>query len=211
MRVSRGRRDYKGSACPIGYRDRVRHAATGSFPELTDAPLTYQEVGATRAEWMPKGYGHVCRDVSVGSGPEVFERAAAALFDWRMHEGAGLAVVYSGGTPAPGIVVVLRASWGPMHLTIPCRVVYTINTADRRGFAYGTLPGHPERGEEAFTIGMTGSGDVRIRIRAFSRPASLVARAGGPLGRLIQRYATDRYISAIRRIAHGQNDPHDRT
>jgi uncharacterized protein (UPF0548 family) len=70
--------------------------------------------------------------------------------------------------------------------------VYTVEEADRRGFAYGTLPGHPESGEEAFTVVLTGTGDVRIRIRAFSRPASLVARAGRPFTRLIQQYATDR-------------------
>jgi uncharacterized protein (UPF0548 family) len=34
----------------------------------------------------------------------------------------------------------------------PCRVIYTITEPRRKGFAYGTLPGHPESGEEAFTI-----------------------------------------------------------
>ncbi|GAB1688949.1 DUF1990 family protein [Krasilnikovia sp. M28-CT-15] len=181
----------------------MRRAPTRTFPELATAPLTYPEVGATRTESMPSRYGHVFRDVSLGSGSEVFERAVAALFGWRMHQEAGLAVVYCGGKPAPGIVVVLQAGWGPLHLRIPCRVVYTVDEADRRGFAYGTLPGHPESGEEAFTVVLTGTGDVRIRIRAFSRPASLVARVGGPFTRLIQQYATDRYVTAIRRLAHG--------
>ncbi|WP_433296234.1 DUF1990 family protein [Actinoplanes sp. CA-030573] len=151
---------------------------------------------------MPAGaYGHVFRDVSLGNGRELFERAAAALFEWRMHEEAGLAVVYAGGKPAPGVVVVLRAGWGPLSLRIPCRVVYTVEEADRRGFAYGTLPGHPESGEEAFTVVMTATGDVRGRIRAFSRPASLLARAGGPFSRLVQQYATDRYVNALRHQA----------
>jgi len=179
----------------------VRDASGRAFSGLATAPLTYPEVGATRAEAMPPGYGHVSRDVRLGSGPELFERAVAALFGWRMHEEAGLAVLHAGGPAAPGIVVVLRAGWGPVRLTVPCRVVYTVDEAWRRGFAYGTLPGHPERGEEAFTIAMTATGEVRMRIRAFSRPASLVARAGGPVSRLIQRYATDRYVSALRRLA----------
>jgi len=152
---------------------------------------------------MPDGYGQVCRDAGLGCGPELFERAVAALFGWRMHEEAGLTVVHRGGEPAPGVVVVLRAGWGPVRLFIPCRVVYTVDETHRRGFAYGTLPGHPESGEEAFTIVMTGTGDVRIQIRAFSRPASLLARAGGPLSRLIQQHATDRYVSALQRLAHG--------
>jgi uncharacterized protein (UPF0548 family) len=80
-------------------------------------------------------------------------------------------------------------------------VVYTITEADRRGFAYGTLPGHPERGEEAFLVTITDGTDVHFRIRAFSRPATLPARLGGPLTRLAQQYATDRYVKAARRIA----------
>ena len=31
---------------------------------------------------------------------------------------------------------------GPVRA--PCRVVYVVDEPDRRGFAYGTLPGHPE-------------------------------------------------------------------
>ncbi|WP_217705951.1 DUF1990 domain-containing protein [Verrucosispora sp. NA02020] len=181
----------------------MRRDLTRVISELNAASLTYQEVGATQAESMPQGYGHVHRDVSLGSGREAFERATAALFGWRMHEEAGLTVVHSGGKPTAGIIAVLRAGWPLLELTIPCRVVYTVDENDRRGFAYGTLPGHPERGEEAFVIAMTETGDVRIRVRAFSRPASLVARAGGPLTRLVQQYATDRYVTALRRLAHG--------
>ncbi|GIM94772.1 DUF1990 family protein [Paractinoplanes toevensis] len=179
----------------------MRRDATTTF-----AGLTYDEVGATRAESLPAGYGHVLRDVSLGAGPELFERAVAALFDWRMHQEAGLTVLTAGGKPAPGIDVVLRAGWRWAHLTIPCRVVYTVDEPDRRGFAYGTLPGHPEQGEEAFMIVKTGTGDVRFQIRAFSRPAALLARAGGPFSRMIQQYATDCYVRAVRRLARS-SDP----
>ncbi|GLY99988.1 DUF1990 domain-containing protein [Actinoplanes sp. NBRC 103695] len=163
--------------------------------------LTYAEVGATRAGPLPAGYGHVVREAGLGNGPDVFERAAAALFDWRMHRRAGLTVVSAHGPAAPGVVVVLGAGWGPLRLTIPCRVVYTVDEPARRGFAYGTLPGHPERGEEAFTVALTENGEVRFRIRAFSRPASLVARAGGPFTRKVQEYVTDRYLRAMRHLA----------
>lgn len=175
----------------------------GAYRAWTVAPLTYDELGATRAGALPDGYDHVQRDVSVGNGPKVFERAAVALFSWRMHEEAGLSVIHSGGTAASGIVVVLRAGWGPLRLRIPCRVVYTVDEPDCRGFGYGTLPGHPERGEEAFMVTITEAGDVRIRIRAFSRPASLPARLGGPISRMVQQHVTDRYVSAIRRLARG--------
>jgi uncharacterized protein (UPF0548 family) len=31
-------------------------------------------------------------------------------------------------------------------------VIYVVDQADQFGFAYGTLPGHPEMGEVAFTV-----------------------------------------------------------
>lgn len=157
--------------------------------------LTYPEAGATRDDLLPTGYHHVHRDVRIGTGAAVFDRAADRLLSWDVHRAAGFAVT---GSPSaiPGATVTLRL----LTLRIPCQVVYTVDEPGRRGFAYGTLPGHPERGEEAFLVTVTGD-DVRFRIRAFSRPASLLARAGGPLNRLVQEYATDRYVSAIRRVS----------
>jgi uncharacterized protein (UPF0548 family) len=79
----------------------------------------------------------------------------------------------------------------------PCRVVYLINEPGKRGFAYGTLPGHPERGEEAFLIEQHHDGTVSFIITAFSRPATPLARAVGPAGRVIQRHLTARYLRAL--------------
>jgi uncharacterized protein (UPF0548 family) len=142
----------------------------------------------------------VHRDVVIGAGRTAFQRAADGLFGWHMHRTAGFAVASSGQRAMPGTVVILRAGPAVAGLTIPCRVVYVVEEADRRGFAYGTLPGHPEQGEEAFLVSIAGN-QVRFGIRAFSRPAWLLARAGGPFTRVIQQYATDRYVQAARRIS----------
>jgi uncharacterized protein (UPF0548 family) len=83
-------------------------------------------------------------------------------------------------------------------MTAPCRVVYTIEETNRRGFAYGTLPGHPESGEEAFLIEHKPNDDIWLSIRAFSRPARLLPHLGGPLTRKIRDHITDRYITALR-------------
>lgn len=174
----------------------MRRDATGRLQELADAALTYPEVGATRDDRLPGGYGHVFRDVPVGTGPEVFRRTADGLLRWDVHRAAGLKVTGTADLAVPGAVVLLQAG-----LRIPCRVVYTINEPNRQGFAYGTLPGHPEQGEEAFVVTITDGTDVHFRIRAFSRPATLPARLGGRLTRLIQQYATDRYVEAARDIA----------
>ncbi|MEV6342628.1 DUF1990 domain-containing protein [Actinoplanes sp. NPDC051851] len=161
--------------------------------------LTYPEVGGTLEAVPPHGYRHVERDVLLGAGADVFTRAAEALVTWGMHRGAGLCV--PAGTPraAAGLDVTLRA----VVLRVPCRVVYTIDEPERRGFAYGTLDGHPECGEEAFLVETGAAGAVRFRIRAFSRPATLLARTGGALTRRVQELVTDRYVHALRAAARG--------
>lgn len=163
--------------------------------------LTYAEVGATRDEPLPAGYGHVRRDVVIGHGRQAFEAAVDGLFGWQMHRRAGLGVVGSPTRAAPGATVELRAGWGPLHISLPCRVVYTVDEPDRQGFAYGSLAGHPERGEEAFLVRLSEVDEVRSGIRAFSRPASLLAKAGGPVTRAVQQYATSRYVQAMRDLA----------
>lgn len=165
---------------------------------LAAAELTYPEHGATRAETLPAGYHHVHRDVPVGTGRAAFTAAADALLSWRVHRAAGLSLSASAPTAAPGVVVAMRFGPKPVGLLAPCRVVYRVDGPDERGFGYGTLPGHPERGEEAFLVILDGDGTVRLVIRAFSRPATLLTRLGGPLARRVQAVVTDRYVAALR-------------
>lgn len=84
---------------------------------------------------------------------------------------------------------------------IPCRVVSVIDEANRQGFSYGTLPGHPECGEELFVVERRPDGTLEFVVTAFSRPASLMARAGGPVTRWAQRTMTDRYLRALDQIS----------
>jgi uncharacterized protein (UPF0548 family) len=193
-------------SCFGSYRGAVRDISAETFAGLVAAELTYPQAGATLDASLPPGYDHVFRDVVVGKGRDAFERAAKGLLGWQMHRAAGLAPASNGEIATPGAIVVLRPGFGPLRLTIPCRVIYTEEGSDRRGFAYGTLPGHPEQGEEAFLVDLTDTGDVHFRVRAFSRPASLVARVGGPLTRVVQAYATNRYVTATRRLADPNTD-----
>ncbi|MBO3742545.1 DUF1990 family protein [Actinoplanes flavus] len=160
-----------------------------------NAKVTYTQVGATREAVLPAGYKHVRRDVDIGAGGETFDRAVTALLHWRMHRAAGIGVT-AAGPATPGQPVLLR-----FGVAAPVRVIYRVDLPDRQGFAYGTLPGHPECGEEAFLVHLTGSGRVRFRITAFSRPATLLARLGGPVTGLIQVYVTNRYVSALRDLS----------
>jgi uncharacterized protein (UPF0548 family) len=162
---------------------------------LRAAALTYPETGAT-ATTRPGGYHHLRMRRRIGTGPAVFAAASAAVLAWTAQAGAGLTVA-AGATA--GTDVLLTAGAGPLRLRAPCRVIYVIDEPDRRGFAYGTLAGHPESGEESFVVELAADGTVTFAITAFSRPASTLAKLAGPVGRLVQRAVTRRYLSALAR------------
>jgi uncharacterized protein (UPF0548 family) len=161
--------------------------------------LTYPDYGAT-ASRLPEGYHHLERQVRLGTGREVFDRASAALMSWQVHRAAGLKVI-ADDDPRPGLRVVSRLALG---ITAPCRVVYVIDEPARHGFAYGTLRGHPESGEESFVVSMGKEGQVLFTVRAFTRPGTLLARVSGPVGRIVQHWVTERYVRAMRRLAAGR-------
>lgn len=160
---------------------------------LTRQPLTYAPAGATREPTYPAGFHHLDVRFEVGRGEGCFEHAVETLMTWRMHTGAGLRVAASSLRVEEGAVV--RARLGP--LPVPCRVVWVLDEPTRRGFGYGTLPGHPESGEEAFVVGLD-HGAVTLRVMAYSRPGRAVARLAGPLGRWGQRLVVSRYARALR-------------
>jgi len=158
--------------------------------------FTYPDPGMTAGlpEAGPAGFRALRVSGVVGHGAEAFGAAADALLGWRMHRRVPLGVAASAERAAPGVRVTLRA--GPLRA--PCEVVWAVRGPTRAGFAYGTLPGHPECGEEAFVLDLGPDGAVRFTVLAFSRPAARYARAAGPLARLAQRAAARRYVGALR-------------
>jgi uncharacterized protein (UPF0548 family) len=167
------------------------------MPELEGAQFNYPEVGAT-AGAMPAGYDTIRRERLLGAGPEVFAAAATRLLRWDLHRRSGLSVSSSCDTVTSGCDVRLGIGVGRARLGIPCRVVHVVDETRRQGFAYGTLRGHPEAGEEQFVIELREGGGVAIVITAFSRPALWWSRLGRPVGRKVQAAVTTRYLNALR-------------
>jgi uncharacterized protein (UPF0548 family) len=163
---------------------------------LAEARLTYSEVGATAGP-LPARYHHLTRHVVIGRGQQVFADAAADIAAWQVQLRAGLTVSASAPTAIPDAVAVLCVGVGPLRLCAPCRVVYALDQPRRRGFAYGTLPGHPECGEEAFIVEHHDDDTVSFTITAFSRPSTAIARLAGPGGRVIQAWITARYLRSL--------------
>jgi uncharacterized protein (UPF0548 family) len=165
------------------------------------AELTYPEVGATRDPVLPSGYHRVVARARIGQGARVWAAAVRALRGFDMQRGAGLAVRADPGQVTLGGEVALGFGVGPVRLWAPCRVVWLIDEPDRWGYGYGTLPGHPESGEEAFLVSRDADDQVWFEIRAFSRPGRPLTRLGGPLPRLVQSLVTARYRNSLRRLA----------
>ena len=128
-----------------------------------------------------------------------FDAAADDLFCWLVHDRAGLLVCASDIPLQLGTVTLMRWGWERWSVKIPCRVVDVIDEASRKGFSYGTLSGHPESGEEQFLLEQRDDGRIDFTITAFSRPASTLAKLGGPVSRAAQRYMTQRYLKALDR------------
>jgi len=163
---------------------------------VAGAALTYPGVGGTRDGSVPPGFRWVARSAVVGHGDEVFARARTGILNWQMQTGSGMAVE-GARTVQPGDRVRLAIPFGPLRVQAPAEVVYVVDEPGRAGFAYGTLPGHPERGEEAFLVELAADGTVTASIRAFSRPASWFWWCGYPFLRLAQELYTRRYLRAL--------------
>lgn len=162
---------------------------------LRAAPLTYAEVGGTSSAVLPSGY-HVVEGSRTVVGRDL-EGAAALLMTWQVPVRAGLRVAPSAPRVALDEVVEMRLGVGPVAIRIPCRIVAVVEEPDRVGFAYGTLPGHPECGEELFLLERGGSGEPVFTIRAFSRAGTTLTKVGGPAARWFQRLMTRRYLRAL--------------
>jgi uncharacterized protein (UPF0548 family) len=89
-----------------------------------------------------------------------------------------------------------------------CRLIYTVDErgpVTKFGFAYGTLPGHVQSGEERFLIEWDRDTDrVFYDILAFSRPNHVLAHLGYPVVRRSQkRFGRDSAAAMFRAVSPG--------
>lgn len=107
------------------------------------------------------------------------------------HAPDGRALVRAGDS------ALLRIGWGWLSVSEPVRVVYLVDEPTRRGFAYGTLPGHPLKGEELFVVEHRDDDSVWLTIRAFSKPSNGLWWLLSPALRALQRMFLARYLRAL--------------
>jgi uncharacterized protein (UPF0548 family) len=126
-----------------------------------------------------------------------FDSAVERMRSWAAQRSVG-GRVHPPAPPEEGAtaLVVLGLPPGPW-LAAPVRIIGVIDESDRAGFAYGTLPGHPERGEESFVVEWRADGTVWAVVTVDAVPGPLVARLVGPLVQLVSTIALGRYARAI--------------
>lgn len=165
---------------------------------------SYAAVGAT-AHVPPAGFDIDRTRMVLGAGEPTFEAAKLALQRWEQFR-LGWVEAWSPVTPlvAGEVVAVMGWAMGLWWLN-PCRIVYVIDESGpitRFGFAYGTLPGHVEKGEERFLIEWDReTEEVSYDILAFSRPNHVLTRLGYRLVRRSQkRFGRDSAAAMFRAV-----------
>ena len=182
---------------PIGYRPLERTARIGHGEARFEyAWLTALSWGIQRNSGFRVTLTDAPPEVSEASyTPISFDENGEPIAPATASEGDE--VVYgTDGTRllAPGDTALLGVFLG---IKFPVRVIYVVDEPRRRGFAYGTLPGHPEDGEEAWVIDHRDDDSVWITVRAFSRPANGWWWLVNPVLRVFQELYTRRYLRAL--------------
>ena len=168
--------------------------------------VTYDAVGATEvgsAAWSTPaaGYRRVERSVVVGHGDADWQRCCDAILRWTVKTRSGFAVQPLTGTD-------VRARRGADYRVTPrglgwlveepVRVVQVVSTDARCGFAYGTLPGHPVSGEEAFIVSRDAFGEVTFTLRSLTRRGDGAWGLLFPVLLVVQALVRRRYLRALR-------------
>jgi uncharacterized protein (UPF0548 family) len=174
-----------------------------------DLPLSYESVGGTASVGeLPLGFSVDRLSVVLGSGRELFVVARRGIEAWAQFD-LGWCEAWPRETPirTGAAIAVVARSMG-LWWANAARVVYVVDedagpddvVTPKFGFAYGTLPGHIEMGEELFLVEWDRATDaVTYGIVAFSRPRHPLARLGRPLVRRLQRRFREDSAAALAR------------
>ena len=168
--------------------------------------LSYAHVGATNGT-LPAGYNIDHNRIQLGYGEQAFRRAIHGVRNWKMHDLGWLELCWPNAPIEVGSTVAVLGNHFGFWSCHPAKIVYVIDEAGehshRFGFGYGTLPAHDEIGEERFLIEWQLKDDsVWYDILAFSRPASMMARLGYPLVRMLQkRFGKESKDAMLRAVA----------
>ena len=166
--------------------------------------LTYEPVGLSLVPGaVPAGWNESIAEADLGRGDEAWERARRGLDTWAAHRAARITVAPPAPALAEGAVVAIAVRLPVGAIVATCRIVRVMDEPDRYGFAYGTLPLHPEQGEESFLLHRAPDGGVTFRTRSVARPVHPLARLVPPVARLLIAGYTRAYARGMRAYVTG--------
>lgn len=184
---------------------------------------TYYPIGATydfRAGHGPANvaqkYHWLYGQYRIGHGECDFSAACKYINTFGMQEDLGMEFIDRPHSATVDSVLLMDFSLGPLRFYIPTRIVYvlddqertqpqtgTINPAlryiARGGFAYGTLTGHPESGEELFSVELREDDSVWAVVLSFSRSGRWFTAICAAPAYLLQKWALNKYLYNARK------------
>ncbi|WP_245979784.1 DUF1990 family protein [Gryllotalpicola protaetiae] len=184
---------------PPGFKPMERSVRLGSGDER------WETSKAALMSWgVQRGAGLKVTHVDLGTGEQYAGiRYSEDGTPVGMREAGGAEAVYNDeGEPliSNGMSAVLKTKVGPITVDAPVRVVYVIDDPKRVGFAYGTLQGHPQSGEEAFILEHRDDDSVWLTVRSFSRASSFGWRLLTPVASSVRKDITAKYLRALHPI-----------
>ena len=174
-----------------------------------DKQFSYGPQGITR-DPPASGYNIDHNRAPLGSGPQSYRAAKAAIRKWKMFDIAWVDLFWNDTPVEAGSTVAVVIKHMGFWSMNACRIVYVVeesNAHERYGFAYGTLSEHAERGEERFTVELSKQDNtVWYDILAISKPGRL-AMLGYPYTRILQkRFANDSKEAMKRAVGDSRSD-----
>jgi len=151
------------------------------------------------------GYDNDHNCCIIGSGEQDWEAAKEALRNWTHFPAPWTKILPEEAPLEVGeTVAVLFRIFGLWWIN-SARIVYAFDEPDRFGFAYGTLKGHIETGEECFWIERDSVGTISYHIRAFSKPYYWFVKLAYPIARYYQRQFVKQSMAHMQGVCNHTN------
>lgn len=100
----------------------------------------------------------------------------------------------------PGDSINQRIRLLGIQINAPMRVIAVEEEPTSQGVILGTLEGHPETGEERFTVEIAEDETVFLHFRAIVRNAQWWVKLGAPFAKALRSKYHERYLAVLRSI-----------
>ncbi len=174
-----------------------RAALDAVLAAARESELTYDHVGSTLHPERFPGRTRQRLEVDVPDPGDGLAAARHGLWTWVPQHHLGAHVHPAGAAVEVGATLLVVLPFGPLEVVAPVRVVEVVEEPDCVGFAYGTLPGHPECGEEAFLAERAEGGGLRLSVLVDARPGTLAAKLAAPVLTVFQHRAARCYLQGL--------------